>query len=86
MCKPQYGSLLAFGVCKVSHISNHIYAKNPLNNILCQNIKLNGRCEHKDHFCMNIQKKLTFTKINIFDVHAKFALKWQTLIGVNTLT
>ena len=32
------------------------------------------------------KKTLTFTKISIIDVHAKFALKWQILIGVNTLT
>ena len=30
--------------------------------------------------------KFTFTKINIIDVHAKFAFEWQPLIGINTLT
>jgi hypothetical protein len=34
---------------------------------------------------LNIKNKITFTKINIIDVHAKFALEWQPLIGVNTL-
>ena len=34
---------------------------------------------------MNI-KKSTLTKNNIFVVHAKYALKWQTLIGVKILT
>ena len=29
---------------------------------------------------------ITFTKTNIIDAHAKFALEWQPLIGVNTLT
>ena len=35
------------------------------------------------HFYMNIKKKLICTKINIFDVHEKFALKWQLLFGIN---
>ena len=30
--------------------------------------------------------KLTFIKVNIFDVHAKFVLEWQPLIEANTLT
>ena len=33
---------------------------------------------------MNIN--LTSIKIILIDVHAKFALEWQTFIGVNTLT
>ena len=35
---------------------------------------------------MNIPKKTTFTKIIIFDTHAKLALKLQLLVGFNTLT
>ena len=36
----------------------------------------------KHHLHHEHQNKLTFKiKINIFDVHEKFALKWQTLIG-----
>ena len=46
----------------------------------------NNLCEHKGCFYMNIIKYLTFTKINIVVVHAKFVLEWQPLIGVNTLT
>ena len=34
---------------------------------------------------MNTKKYFTFAKTNIFDVYAKFALKWRTLIGINTL-
>ena len=35
---------------------------------------------------MNIHKYFTLTKMNIFDDHARFALKWQPLIGASTLT
>ena len=35
------------------------------------------------HGYKNKYKKLS--KINTFDVHAKFALRWQPLVGVNTL-
>ena len=30
-------------------------------------------------------KQIAFTKANIIDAYAKFALEWQRLIGVNTL-
>ena len=46
-------TIFAFGLCKLSHVSNNIYAKNSL---------------------------------NIIHVHVKFALEWQSLFGVNTLT
>jgi hypothetical protein len=49
-------------------------------------MKMNNRCEHKGHVYTSIKKYFTFAKTNIFDVYAKFALKWQTLIGINTLT
>ena len=52
----------------------------------CANVRLNGRYEHKGHFYMNIKRCFTFTKTNIIDVHAKFALEWQPLIGFDTLT
>ena len=54
---------------------------------MLKNIKLDDWCEHKGHFYTNINKYFTFTKINNFDVFAKFAsMMWQTYIGVNTLT
>jgi hypothetical protein len=53
----------------------------------CPNVKLiNGRCKHKGHLYVNFKKKSDFTKVNIFDVHAKFAWKWQLLNEVNILT
>ena len=40
----------------------------------------------KGRYYMNILKYVNFRRINIVDVQAKFALEWQPLIGVNTLT
>ena len=37
-------------------------------------------------FIWALENYFTVTGINILDVHSKFALKWQTLIGFNTLT
>ena len=54
--------------------------------IECPNIELDGSCEHKGYFLHEQQIHFTFTKTNKFDVHAKIALRWQTLIGANTLT
>ena len=34
----------------------------------------------------DIKNNFTSTKINVIDVHAEFALEWQSSIGVNTLT
>ena len=65
-------SHLAFGICKLSHSSDHVYAKNSLTIWECPNVKLNSWCEHKNHSYMTIQKAYHFTKINIFDVHANF--------------
>ena len=62
MCKPQDVSHLAVGVCELSHISNHIYAKNSLIPKECPNVKLNGRCEHKVGFYMNIVNHFTLLK------------------------
>jgi hypothetical protein len=64
---------------KLFHISNYIYAKNSLKSKEYPNAELNRRCEHKHHLYMNITK-CHLKKINICDVLAKFALKWQTLI------
>ena len=65
---------------------NHIYAKNSLRNWEYSNVKMNTWCEHKDLFQKNIKKHFQFYQINIFEVHAKSALKWKLLIGINTLT
>ena len=35
---------------------------------------------------MNIIKYVSSTTINVVDVQAKFALKWQPLIKFNTIT
>jgi hypothetical protein len=75
---------LALGVRKLSHASEHVHAK------ILQNFEsvqmLNWMVEVITKAISHEQPKNTFTKINIFDVHAKFALKWQLLIGINTLT
>ena len=35
---------------------------------------------------MNINESFASIKINTLDVHAKFALEWQSLMGVNSFT
>ena len=80
------GQPRAFGVRKLSHIFDHIHAKNSNKIIECPNVTINAWCEHKGRFYTNIKDYFTFTKINIAIVHAKFAREWQSLIGVNTLT
>lgn len=39
----------------------------------------------KSMFTRTQKNKITFTKINIINIYAKFALKWPSFIGVNTL-
>ena len=85
MCKPHKASHLEFGVCKLSHVSNHIYVNNSFKLKEYPNIELNGRCKHKAYFYMRKMNYFIFVRIDIFDVHANFALKWQPFIGVNTL-
>jgi hypothetical protein len=52
----------------------------------CPNVKLNGRCEQKlGRFYKGIKEYFTSTKVYTVDGHAKFALEWEPLIGVNTL-
>lgn len=63
---------LHLGFCKVSHISNHIHAKESLKIWECPKYKLNGWCKHKGHFYINIIVISPFTKINIF---AKFCME-----------
>ena len=50
------------------------------------NVKLNSWCEHKGCCYMNINESFASIKINTLDVHAKFALEWQSLMGVNSFT
>jgi hypothetical protein len=50
MCKSQYASHLAFGVCKPSHIFNHVYAKNSFRIWEGLNLKSNNWCEHNGVF------------------------------------
>ena len=66
---------LAFVLCRLSQISIHIYAKNSLNIQECPNVKLISQWVHTKAISTR-----TFTKLNIFDVHETFALKWQALI------
>ena len=47
LCTPEYASHLAFGVCKLSHISNHVYAKNSSKIQEYPNVESNGWCQHK---------------------------------------
>jgi len=72
------------------HISNQTYAKISLNIKGCQIIRIEqlvraqrpfSHEHHKNYISIYI-----FTKINIIDVAAKFAMEWQPLIGVNPLT
>lgn len=79
MCTPQYASHLAFKVCKLYHISSHIYANNYLEIGDCPNIELDCLFEHKGCFYMNIKKYLTFTKIKI---HWCLCKAW---IGMSTI-
>ena len=57
----------------------YIYAKNFLKIKDCPIVKLNGWCDHKGHFYMNLNKYFTFTKTNISDAYAKFSLEQQPL-------
>ena len=77
---------LHLGACKLAHVSNYVYARNPLKFIECLEGKFNGRCEHKDDFYIHINKRFTFIKIQIVGVHSKFTMEWQQLSGINTLT
>ena len=86
MCKPQHANHLVLGVCKLSHTSKHIYAKNFLKIIECLNVKLHGPYEYKGCFYMNIKNCFIITNIYVIDEHAKFALEWQLLIEVKTIT
>ena len=77
---------LALGACnKLSLFLTTYMQDNSLKIQECPNITLNLQCEHKVHYCMSIKEHFTCTKINIFDIHARFALKWQVSIGVNSL-
>ncbi len=80
-------SHLALGMCTLSLISNHMYAKSSLKLRDWSNVRLNILCEHKGRFYINmILFCFTLVKINIIGVHAKFSLEWQPLIGGKTLT
>jgi hypothetical protein len=46
---------LAFGVCKISYISNYKRAKDCLKMIECPKVRLNGQCEHKGRSYVNIK-------------------------------
>ena len=59
--EPQWAIQLAFGVCTLSHISNHIYAKNQSHQML----NLDRQCKHKGWSYTIIKIYFTFTKTNI---------------------
>jgi hypothetical protein len=68
----------------LSRIFNHKYVENSSLKE-CPYVKLSNLCEHKGHFYMNIKTYFILTSMNINDVYAKFALKWQPLVKVNIL-
>lgn len=61
---------LAYVKCPIH--SNHTHAKKFLKIREFPDFKLNGRCEHKDHFNINIKKRSHFPK-------------WTTLMFMQTL-
>ena len=76
---------LAFGVCKLSHTSDHICTKDSSKVWECPNVNWTFNT-NTCHFYMNINKTFHFTKIDIFGVHTSLHRILQTSIGVNTLT
>lgn len=84
-CKSQWASHLRIGLCKLSHVSNHIYAKYLSKNMECPEILLHNWCGHKGHIHKNMRKMIIITDTNTIDIHAKCTFKCQVLIGVDTL-
>jgi hypothetical protein len=79
MCKLQQASHLAFNVCKVSCISNQLYANNSLKIDSVHVLNWMGQCEHKSCLYMNIELIFHFYK----NKHHWCSCK---VIGVNTFT
>ena len=72
-------------VCRLFHISNHVYANNSFKIL---NIQCSIECSMwAQRSSLNEHKKIfNFVQNNILNVHAQFIFPWQLMIGVNTLT
>ena len=77
--------LLHLDYINYPHISNYVYAKIFLKSTSVQFVKLRNQSEPKGCLYMNF-KWNHFTKMSFIDVHTKFVLEGQPLVGVNTLT
>ena len=77
MCKPWLVGHLEFGVCKPSHISNRIYAKNSLKPKDCPTVKLNGQCEHKGHFTWTSNTISLYQNKHVWCLHRVANVNWS---------